>query len=80
MSYQRELYRKTLRERVQRDMGGFRGARPSTLAELRLFGFETELLREPEDLTDTADIQDPVTGQFYFMLDVSVLDGPDPLA
>jgi hypothetical protein len=79
MSYQRELYRKALRERVQRDTGGFRGPRPGTLAERRLYGFETELFREAEDITDTADIQDPVTGAWYFMLDVSVLDGPDAL-
>lgn len=78
MSYFRDLFRRAFRERVQRDAGTFRGPRPSTLAELRLYGFTTELFQEPEDLTDTADIQG-AGGGFGFMLDVSVLDGDDPL-
>lgn len=78
MSYQRDLLRRSLRERVQKDTGAYRGARPSTLAELRLFGLETELFNEPEDLTDVEEIQG-AGGGFAFMWDVSVLDGPDPL-
>lgn len=78
MSYQREHYRRTLRERVQRDNGGYRGERPSSLAELRLFGLETELFAEPEDITETDEIQG-AGGGWAFMVDISVIDGADPI-
>jgi hypothetical protein len=79
MSYQRTAYLQALRARLQREGGQFRGSALATKGELRLLSLDTELFNEPEDLTDTEDIQGP-GGGFAFQLDVSVLDGDDPLA
>jgi hypothetical protein len=78
MSYQRQAYLDALRLRLQREGGQFRGAAPVTKGELRLLQIDTELFNEPEDLTDTEDIQGP-GGGWAFMTDVSELDGPDPI-
>jgi len=78
MSYQRQLYIDALRTRLQREGGQYRGAAPGTRGELRQLAIDTDLFNEPEDLTDTSELQGP-GGGFSFQLDVDELDGPAPI-
>jgi hypothetical protein len=41
---------------------------------------EAELLALPQDLTEYRMLQDPLTGEWPFMLGFSILGGPDEIA
>lgn len=42
-------------------------------------GMESALHRLPSSFEPQSDLQDPATGDFYFMLDYSAIDGDDVL-
>jgi hypothetical protein len=75
-----DTYRRTLREQSQQSAGRYPGWAPVRLAEIADGGAAAEILRLPDDIEHLDPIQDETTGAWLFMLDVSVLDGPDPLA
>ena len=46
-------------------------------AQANALGMEAQLLRLPATLEAQVDLQDPVTGDRYFMVDFSEIDGED---
>jgi len=73
-----DLYRRALRELAQQSAGRFRGNLMTRLGEVADAGAEAEILKLPDDI-DHLDAMQSATGAWYFMVDVSAIDGPDPI-
>lgn len=76
-----DLYRRTQRRVIQREIGQLSGPESTSIhfdAELVNLQADTTLARHPEDVAGATQIQGP-GGGWVFMVDVSIVDGPDPI-
>lgn len=74
-----EHWRKTRRETTQKETGIYPGDRILTQAEQVGADREVEMDRLPESFDANCDLQ-TAGGGWRFMIDVSTIDGPDPIA
>lgn len=76
-----EILRRTHRRLVHREIGRQSGPEVSSIhfdAELVNLQADTTLVRWPEDVAGATQIQGP-GGGWVFMVDWSVVDGPEPI-
>lgn len=73
-----DLLRQIDRHRAQKSVGVMRGGNLLTKAEVANAQADSDVARLPEDITE-CEIQS-AGGGWLFMVDVSAIDGPDPIA
>lgn len=79
-----EIYRRAIKEAALKGLGIQSRDNVLFAGQVRLRGEEANILALPpyagEVLGDFPLLQNPVTGNPYFMVDVSAVDGPDEIA
>lgn len=73
-----EIARKHLRERAQQAVGVYRGRALITKAAVDNAQADLDIEKLPEAFFEDDAIQ-TAGGAFYFMIDFSAIDGPDPI-
>ena len=84
MSRALEIYRKSIQELSLRNLGISNRAAAINSGQVRLRGSEALILSLPpylgEEIGEIGQLQNPTTGNPYFMVDVSEVDGTDEVA
>ena len=73
-----DLLRRTDRQHAQKAVGVMRGGNLLTKAEVANAQADSDVARLPEDVTADCELQS-AGGGWLFMVDVSSIDGPDPI-
>ena len=75
-----DVFRKVMTREARRAAGRHPLFPTVSQAQTSLGGLEDSFLALPEDIEGLQEVQDPVTGAFWFMVDFSPVDGADPVA